>query len=74
MIIGDKVKIPEIQTIGPCNAGRCNANIGARMYKQDYLTIVAVREDERGKIITCSGGDGINIGYSDFRESDLCLL
>lgn len=71
--INDRVKIPTTQTIGPCNPSRCNAVIGARMYLQEYLTVVGTREDERGTIVTCSGGDGLNVGHSDFRLSDLQL-
>lgn len=71
MKIGDRVKIPTKQSIGPCNAARCNAVIGARMYRQDSLLVANIRDDERGTIVTCSGGDGINTGYSDFMLSDL---
>lgn len=73
MNIGDKVKIPTIQSVGACNAARCNAVIAAKMYYQDYLTVCNIRQDERGSIITAAGLDGNYYAESDFRESDLEL-
>ena len=73
MNIGDKLKIPVVQTIGSCNASRCNAVIAAKMNYQDYLTVVNIRKDERGTIITAAGLDGNYYAESDFRLSDLEL-
>ena len=71
MNVGDRVKIPLVQTIGCCNVSRCNAVITAKMYYQDYLTVTGSREDERGTIITVAGRDGDSYGESDFRLADL---
>lgn len=71
MNIGDKVMIPTIQSIGCCNATRCNAVVYARMYYQDFLTIVGIRKDERGAIVTVAAKDGNNYAQSDFMLWDL---
>ena len=69
----DKVKIPTIQTIVPCNASRCNAVIAAKMNYNDHLVITGIRHDERGTIITATGVCNQYYAGSDFMESDLEL-
>lgn len=69
----DKVQIPTIQTIGPCNASRCNAVIAAKMNYNDHLVVTGIRQDERGTIVTAGGKFNDKYAESDFRQSDLEL-
>ena len=73
MKIGDKIKVPVVQTIGPCNVDRCNAVVYARMNNKDHLVVVDVREDERGTIVEACGGNSKSGANSDFRLSDVEL-
>lgn len=71
--LGDRVKIPTHQTIGSCNASRCNAVIVAKMECNDHLVVTGIRQDERGSIITAGGKVNDKYAESDFRQSDLEL-
>lgn len=69
--IGNKIKLPSKQSIGPCNADRSNAVVMARMMKQDFLWVTNVRLDAKRGIIISAAALKVDRQSSDYLLEDI---